>query len=134
MTGIQENFLAEVDYHERQRAERDRARMRERLERDFVPFRCRVIDDMPDDLVLIIHNRNSSGDHYYRVCVGHHKTVGGIMAHLVSRPNEAWPERPPWQEFDGVQWIYPSGHGYEAWAGKEPEYQKGGGNYDVRNR
>ena len=39
---------------------------------------------------------------YYRTIVGEHKTVSGMMFHLVNEPNVEFPEIAPWYG----RWVY----------------------------
>ena len=55
---------------------------------------------------------------YYRTIVGHHRTVAGMMAHLVAEPTVEWPQIPPWQS----RWIYAGNDGQmQMWVKEESD-------------
>ena len=78
--------------------------------------------DMPDGLVVIQPMSRWINDeyemHWYRCVVGHHDTISGTDVHIISAPNEEWPDEPLWQPHHGVRWIYPEG---TLWTRTEPE-------------
>ena len=122
------SILEEIDLRTRQTEKMEEARIRDRLDREYVNT-CEMFghspDRLPDGLVVIeqatkyLQNRQKTV--YYRCVVGHHKTVSGMMAHLISAPDEDWPEVPSWQydKWHKCQWSYPH---WALWTRKEPEY------------
>lgn len=69
----------------------------------------------PAGLVVICRQNlirdNKNEHHYFRSVLGYHNTVSGMMAHLISVPNEEWPDVPPWGTWyrSNQRWIYPHG-------------------------
>jgi len=125
----QVDLMEDVERFQRATYERDLARIQEKLRTEYENTRekfGRFVDRLPDGLVLITsgakYRQNRTETHYYRVVVGHHNTVSGPMTHIISAPNEEWPDVPPWawDEWHKCQWIYPSNG---LWVKKEPEYQ-----------
>lgn len=123
------DLMEDVDRYEQAAREREAARIKEKLRTEYANTYEQVghrVDDLPDGLVVITEGTRYNGRrceiHYYRAVVGHHRTVSGPMAHIISAPNREWPDVPPWMEDDThkCQWIYPHG---AMWTRKEPEYQ-----------
>ena len=128
----QTNVLDQIDLMARQTEMMRLAQIRDKLDREYVnAYKLFGRRDLPDGLVVIERKTKYLKDGgqkpvYYRCVVGHHKTVGGMMAHIISAPSEEWPEEPTWQvdKWARCRWNYPDG---ELWTRKEPEYD-----YSVR--
>ena len=81
----------------------------------------------PAGLVVICEQKltrdNENQTHFYRAVLGYHRTVGGMEAHIVSVPNEEWPDVPPWGKAHGtdMRWIYPQGSMMRFYAGGETQ-------------
>ena len=129
MRGKQLDMMDVVDRYEQDKHERDLSFIRAKLETFYMRPQDRygVHDrDIQDGQVVIVVNqgRTQKDDHYwvrhFRCVVGHHNAVGGVMMHLISAPNEEWPDEPVWQAWHGCRWIYPDGG---MWIRKEPEFE-----------
>ena len=124
----QVSLIGEIDARLKQTEKMEQARIQDKLEREYVNT-CDMfgvhVDSLPDGLVVIEqatkYQQNGQKTVYYRCVTGHHKTVGGMMVHLISAPNEEWPEVPTWQydKWHKCQWAYPT---WRLWTRKEPEY------------
>ena len=58
---------------------------------------------------------------FYRTIVGEHKTVSGMMFHLVNEPNLEFPQIAPWQG----RWTYAeNGEIWQMWSKGENAWQK----------
>ena len=122
------SILEEIDMRTQQTEKIELARIMGKLESEYVhsaELFGRNPDSLPDGLVVIERKtkylQNGQKPVFYRCVIGHHKTVSGMMAHIISAPNNEWPEVPTWQ-YDNrykCQWAYPDG---EMWTRKEPEY------------
>ena len=127
--GKQMDMMEKISRHEKAEYERESALIREKLESLYTDTKAHFgyLDrDLPDGLVVIVSMvaRTQKSDDYrvrrFRTVVGHHFGVSGDMIHLISCPNEEWPEEPVWQPFHGCRWIYPEG---QLWTRKEPEFE-----------
>lgn len=126
--GEQTSLLDEIDRREATKREMELAKIRQKLEAEYIHPREKYgtgnPDALPDGLVVIAgmttYGANGTNRHYYRCVVGHHRTVAGPMAHIISAPNAEWPDVPMWQASHGCQWIYPN---HELWMRKEEEWQ-----------
>ena len=125
----QMDMMDEISRYEQAEYERKDAMIQAKLEGSYVDTRERygyLNSDMPDGLVVIVTQsaRTQASDHYllrrFRTVVGHHSTVGGPGVHLISCPNEEWPDEPVWQASHGCRWTWPSG---TLWTRKEPEFE-----------
>ena len=122
------SILEDIDRRTRQTEKMEEARIRDKLDREYVNT-CKMFghspDRLPDGLVVIEQATKYLQDRqktvYYRCVVGHHKTVSGMMAHLISAPDEEWPEEPTWQydKWNKCRWSYPH---CMLWTRKEQEY------------
>ena len=125
----QMSLLPEIDYHEEMTERMRVAQIRDKLEREYI--RPHVLyghspDSMPDGLVVIVETELNRKKHFYRCVVGFHHTVSGLMAHLISMPDEEWDDKPVWQidREKGIQWIYPGGQNHQIYCNKEPKFEK----------
>ena len=123
MEGKQITMLGDIDQMDRLHYEMRVAEIRGKLEKEY--HQMKRGEEAPDGLVVIEERTRymASGAQrsvFYRMVVGHHRTVGGMMMHLISTPSEEWPDEPNWQPWHGCKWDYPSG---PMWAGNEPEYE-----------
>ena len=84
------------------------------------------VDNFPDGLVVIQQTTRYLAEgqkqRFYRCVIGHHRTVAGRAAHIISAPDEEWPDVPAWSwdNRHGCQWTYPTG--INLWITKEPVY------------
>ena len=127
-TQEQISILGDIDQRNKM-AERMRlAEIREKLKTEYMSvkdkFHCNM-DNLPDGLVVIAEQTRYETDGqrqaFYRCVIGHHRTVSGLMAHIISQPDEEWAEVPKWQydKQNKCQWIYPV---MQMYCRKEPEY------------
>lgn len=123
----QMSVLEEIDVYEERAYERKLAQIRTKLESDYMrpaDRYGRIDNQIPDGLVVIMctqgktQQSNKYRTRYFRCVAEHHMAVGGLMLHLISAPNEEWPDEPVWQAWHGCRWIYPEGG---IWTRKEPE-------------
>ena len=132
MNGEQTSLLGEIDARMEYTEKLARARIADKLEKEYMRtgdlFGWNP-DSLPDGLVVIERStrylqHGEQKEVYYRCVVGHHHAVGGMMAHMISAPNEEWPEEPTWMysKEHGCRWNYPTG---QLWTRKEPEYDSG---------
>lgn len=123
-------ILDEIDQRNKMTQRMQLAEIREKLKNEYVSardkFSCNV-DNLPDGLVVIaeVTKYETTGQqrHFYRCVIGHHRTVSGLMAHIISEPDEEWPDEPSWQydKQNKCKWIYPV---MQMWCKKEPEKEE----------
>ena len=117
------SMMEEIDAYEEQACIRKLAEIRHKLQIYYTNPEYIGFQDLPDGLVVINEKSKYKGSLirtvFYRCVVDHHMAVGGLMMHLISAPNEEWPEEPTWQPSHGTRWTYPDGRLYTK---KEPEY------------
>ena len=127
---LQMDLLEDVDRYEQAEHERKVAFLRDKLAVFYMRpedrYGC-IERSIPDGQVVILGTSNArtqKSDKYrtrfFRCVAGHHSAVGGDMLHLISAPNEEWPDEPVWQPWHGCRWIYPEG---TLWIRKEPEFE-----------
>ena len=107
----QMTMLDDIDQDKRMRNRMDEARIKDKLEKDY--HMVSSIDEGLDGVVAIVQMTTyGAADgrprHYYRVVIGYHNTVAGLEMHIISMPNEEWPDVPTWMmdKERGFQWIY----------------------------
>ena len=123
MEGKQITMLDDIDRLDETHYRMKVAEIRGKLETEYRQMKLR--EEAPDGLVVIEEHTRYLRDNvqrrvFYRLVVGHHMTVGGMMMHLISAPSEEWPDEPSWQPWHGCKWNYPSG---PMWTRNEPEYE-----------
>lgn len=70
---------------------------------NYIPIPSTSIQTLADGTEVIVErkNWNKSGypmeSDFYRAIIGHHMTVGGLMADMTAEPNFEFPKIPPWQ-------------------------------------
>ena len=122
----QTTMLDDIDRMDEMTYRMHLAQIRDKLEKEY-----RYVKAYPEKeqagTVVINQRARYMKDHrqrvvYYRCVVGYHRTVSGPMMHIISAPNEEWPEVPPWayDRQNECQWIYPDG---PMWTRIEPEMQ-----------
>lgn len=124
----QMTVLDTIDRENRMTARMRVEQIREKLKNDYVTVREKfgVNDDyLPDGLIVIYemtkYETTGMENHFYRCVVGHHMTVSGMASHLISKPDEEWPDIPAWHYDNShkCKWTYP---GRNIWCKKIAEY------------
>lgn len=127
---LQINMMDDVDRYEQDQHDRELAFIQTKLETYYMKPADRYgahHKSITDGQVVIMcmQARTQRDDHYwvryFRCVAEHHMAVGGMMLHLISAPNDEWPDEPVWQAWHGCRWIYPEGG---LWIRKEPEFEK----------
>ena len=125
----QMNMLPEIDYHEKMTERMRVAQIRDKLDKEYTrPYLLYGYnpDNMPNGLVVIIETELDRKRHFYRCVIGYHRTVSGLMAHIISEPNEEWDDKPLWH-YDTerkIQWTYPGGYNHQIYCHKEPQFEE----------
>ena len=123
----QMTVLDTIDRENRMTARMRVEQIREKLKNDYVNVREKygLNDDLlPDGLIVIeektIYTPRGQERHFYRCVVGHHLTVSGMATHLISMPDEEWPDEPTWHydERHKCKWTYPDRN---IWCRKDAE-------------
>ena len=102
--------------------------IREKLKNEYVSVREKFgvnVDWLTDGLIVVeertTYSARGQERHFYRCVVGHHMTVSGMATHLISMPDEEWPDEPKWSydERHKCKWTYPDRN---IWCKKIAEY------------
>jgi hypothetical protein len=116
------SMLDQIDLMERAKKQHEDAQIQAKLEAGYSRLKNWGTDTEAGTVVIYpLDKFETSGyqRHFYRCVVGYHRTVSGLMMHLISVPDEEWPDVPTWQpEKDGKRWTYPM---REMWVKNEPE-------------
>lgn len=130
MKAEQISIIDEIDQRSKMTERMKLEQIREKLKTEYVDVReiyGNIVDNLPDGLVVIValtkYETTGQRIAFYRCVIGHHRTVCGPMAHIISKPDEEWAEVPSWQ-YDNrhnCQWIYPE---RQMWCKKEPEFDE----------